>query len=250
MGEINLVNVSVEFRVLSVSDYNLKRAIVARLLRQNSSQHRIMALEGVNLTVKPGDRIGLVGPNGAGKTTLLRIASGVLEPTTGSATVSGDVLPLLGDSGVGLDMEITGRDNIVDLAILYGASPTWIEQHRDEIEELSGLGDRLLMPAHTYSSGMLTRVRISVLVSLKPDILVMDEGIGSADDDFNRKISERMKEFMIGSGSLIMASHSTGLLKQYCTTGLFLDQGRVRAQGPIDEVIEQYQLSTRAEVVG
>jgi lipopolysaccharide transport system ATP-binding protein len=223
---ISLRQVVVDYPLLGVADYNLKRRFVTAIRGRHSDPKHIRALDGIDLEVREGDRIGLVGPNGAGKTTLLRVAAGLLIPSSGEAEIRRPIFSLLGETSATLNLEQTGLDNLRDLALLYGASRQWIRSRLDEIVDRSGLGDRINTPTYTYSSGMLARLRISVLLSFSPEILVMDEGIGAADNEFNESVAKEITSFITGTSTLIVSSHNLSLLNRYCNDVRTMNAGR------------------------
>lgn len=252
MTGIGLSDVTVRHELLLVRDYNLKRRMVktVRPGRRERPDH-VLALDGVSLHVEPGTRLGVMGANGAGKSTLLSVMAGLLAPTSGRVWIDGTVLPLLGGSGAGLDYEATGASNVIELGILLGESKHAMESRLDEIAEFSGLGERFFSPVYTYSSGMAARLRFSVITVLRPDILLMDEGMGTADAAFSLRARDRLRDFFDAAGILVMASHSAGALRAQCTEGLWLHEGRVMLRGPIQEVSAQYDaFATGKEVPG
>ena len=184
MAQINLGNVRAQYELLSVLDYNLKRRVVETIRRKAVPPVTIDALSGIDLEVADGSRLGLVGANGAGKSTLLAIMAGVLPPTSGSVEVHGRVLALLGGASEGLDQEATGRDNIVSTGVQLGETPAAMRKRIDDVTEFSGLAARIDHPVYSYSTGMQARLRFSILTSLRPDILLLDEGLGTADAEF------------------------------------------------------------------
>jgi ABC-type polysaccharide/polyol phosphate transport system ATPase subunit len=196
-AEVSLHEVSVTFRLLTVEDYNLKRQIMRGFGRRRSGTiSPLNALTDMNLELTDGDRLQVIGSNGAGKTTLLRVIAGALSPTSGSVFSKGRVMPLLGGAGATLDGTLTGRENVVQVGMLLGESPRLMQTLVDEIAEFSGLNDRLKTPVSTYSSGMAARLRFSIVTALKPDILVMDEGVAStADPEFSERAKVRLEEF-------------------------------------------------------
>ena len=244
MTGIGLSGVTVVHELLTTRDYNLKRRLVRGLgVKRGGGPEQIVALRGVDLHVVGGTRLGIVGANGAGKSTLLSVIAGVLAPTSGAVWVEGKVLPLLGAGGAGLDVEQSGADNALEMGILLGESPDEMAERLPAIAEFSGLGDRLLSPVYSYSSGMAARLRFSVITSMRPDILVLDEGIGLADAEFAERAQDRLADFYSAAGVLVMASHADGLLRTHCEQGLWLDKGSVVMRGSIDEVLAAYHES-------
>lgn len=225
-SRVDLQNVSVIYRLLTVEDYNLKRQIARGFGRKRGgSVSPLCALSDVSLSLEDGDRLEVVGCNGSGKTTLLRVIAGALAPTSGRVFTQGRVLPLLGGPGATLDGTLTGRENIVQVGMLLGESPTFMRNLVDEIAEFSGLRERLNTPVSTYSSGMAARLRFSIVTSLKPDILVMDEGIAStADPEFSQRAKVRLLEFRERVAIVIWSSFAHSL-KSLATKRLELSNG-------------------------
>lgn len=226
---ITLEDVWVQYKVRSAHHYNIKRSLVNALTRRRETPEIITALQDVNLSIPKGARLGIVGPNGSGKSTLLAVMSGALRPSRGSVSVHGRVLALLGGPDEGLDPEQTGRENALSLGVRLGESPDGMRSRIDDIHEFSGLADRFEHPLYTYSSGMQIRLRFSTITSLKPDVLLIDEGIGMADAEFNQRASQRLTAFLSNSGTLVMASHSEGVIAEHCDRLLVVDQGSAMA---------------------
>lgn len=176
----------------------------------------ITALADFTLTVPAGSRIGIVGPNGSGKSTLLAVMAGILTPTRGSAVTHGKVTALLGSPGLGLDPNMTGAENAVAVGMRLGETKQSMLDRIDEIRDFSGLGTRLDDPVYTYSSGMNARLRFATITTVQPDVLVIDEGIGAADEAFAQRAAERLQEFLSASGTLVMASHNSHMLETFC----------------------------------
>lgn len=224
---ITLTKVSVDYPILSRADFNLKRRILLWHSTKTARSRYINALKSVDLEIHEGERIGLVGPNGAGKTTLLKVAAGVLYPTSGQVKITRPVFSLLGEAAATLNLEESGFDNLRDLATLYGGTRKWFKSHAEEVVNRSGLVDRLADPLYSYSTGMLARLRISVLLSFKPEILVIDEGIGAADSEFNASIRDEMANFMRQAGVLLLASHNEALIRSFCTDSVTMRAGQI-----------------------
>jgi ABC-type polysaccharide/polyol phosphate transport system ATPase subunit len=243
MTHVMLRGVHAEYQLLSVTDYNLKNRIVQTARRKFRDPVVIEALRSVDLEIPEGSRLGLVGPNGAGKSTLLSIVAGLLPPTSGTVKVDGRVLALLGGSAAGLDQEASGKDNVISMGVQMGESPKDMRRRIDDITDFSGLGERISHPVYSYSSGMQTRLRFSILTSLRPDVLLLDEGLGTADAEFTVRANRRLNEFMSSAGILVLASHGDGLLRQQCTDAVWLQAGAIVAKGPVDKVLAEYHAS-------
>lgn len=245
MPSISLRGVHAVYQLLSVRDYNLKNRVVQTARRKFRDPVVIDALKSIDLDIPEGSRVGLVGPNGAGKSTLLSVMAGLLPPTRGSVRVDGRVLALLGGSAAGMDQEATGRDNVVSLGVQLGESPQAMRGRVDDVTEFSGLGERILHPVYSYSTGMQTRLRFSILTSLRPDVLLLDEGLGTADAEFTARANRRLNDFMSSAGILVLASHGDALLKEQCKDAIWLQSGAINARGPVEDVLAEYHATHR-----
>lgn len=240
MTRIELNRVSVVYDLLSVSDYNLKRKILTGLGRRRRAQHTpLHAINNLSLEIKPDSRVGLIGANGAGKSTLLRVMAGALPPTRGRVQLDGKVFSLLGGSGTGLDFGLSGYENVILSGILLGEKPATMRSKVDEIAEFSGLGERLKNPVSSYSSGMQARLRFSILTSLSPEILIMDEGVATADAGFATKATARLTNFQDKASIVVMSSHGTKMTDSTDMV-IWLDQGQIRMAGEPNEVVSSY----------
>ncbi|MPS30680.1 MAG: ABC transporter ATP-binding protein [Alcaligenaceae bacterium] len=231
---IRAENLSVEFPIYNASHRSLKKAIISastggRIASDASHRVSVRAIDGLNLDIRPGDRIGLLGHNGAGKTTLLRVLSGVYPPSSGSLSVQGRVVALT-DIALGIDGESTGFENIVLRGVIMGLTPREIAEKMDEIAEFSELGEYLNMPVRTYSSGMQLRLAFSVSTCMSADIVLMDEWLSVGDAQFNAKASQRLESIVAKSSILVIASHDRGTVERLCNRTLTLEHGRVVEQ--------------------
>lgn len=201
----------------------------------------VRALENVSLTLNPGDKLALLGHNGAGKTTLLRVMAGLYPPTQGRVHTVGRVAPLLNLS-FGMDMEATGYDNIWIRGLFLGMSRAEIRSKIDAIARFSELADFLHLPMRTYSSGMRARLAFAISTHVDADVLLLDEVVATGDASFFQKARQQLEVVAGGSSIMVLASHSNKVLRELCTKGLLLEHGRVKAFGPLDDVIEAYKL--------
>lgn len=200
----------------------------------------IEALRDITLSLKEGDRVGLVGHNGAGKSTLLRLLSGIYEPTRGSSYIKGRVAPVF-DLGVGMDPEISGYENIIIRGMFLGQTRKQMQAKVDEIADFTELGEYLSMPLRTYSTGMRVRLAMGVVTSIDPEILLLDEGIGAVDAEFMKKARIRLQQLVERSGMLVFASHSNEFLARLCNTAMWIDHGTIKMSGGIEDVVRAYE---------
>jgi ABC-2 type transport system ATP-binding protein len=234
----------VEFPIFDAKSRSLKKTFLGKaggtIGRNTSNVLVIEALRDITLSLRTGDRVGLVGHNGAGKSTLLRLMSGIYEPTRGKAVVNGRVAPVF-DLGVGMDPEISGYENIIIRGLFLGETRKTMVSKVDEIAEFTELGEYLSMPLRTYSTGMRVRLAMGVVTSIDPEILLLDEGIGAVDADFLKKAQVRLQKLVERSGILVFASHSAEFLARLCKTAIWIDHGEVKMIGGIEEVVRAYE---------
>ena len=226
MAHIEITNVTVDLPIYGAHNMNLKGRVANFLARRETEVEIIRALDNVSLSIKDGERIGIVGPNGAGKTTLLRVMAGILKPSQGNVNIHGSVVSMI-DQGLGMDPQCTGIENIFRRGIFLNQSTQQMEEHLDDIVEFSGLGDRIRHPLYTYSSGMRARLAFSIATSVKPEILILDEGIGAADEEFAERAATRLDAFLQNAGILLLASHSNQLIESWCNRKIRLESGQV-----------------------
>ena len=205
----------------------------------------ICALDGIQLKLSDGARIGLVGHNGAGKSTLLRVLAGIYEPQQGMVNIQGKVATLF-DVGLGMDMQSSGRENILLRGLYLGLSRREIQVRSAEIAEFSELGSFLDLPLHTYSAGMHARLAFSISTSIEADILLLDEGIGTSDASFLSKARARIVALAGRTNIVVIASHRESLLRQLCSHLILLEHGRILAQGGVDEIVQLMHVQGKA----
>ncbi len=235
---VHLQEVSLCYRLAKQRIPSLKEYAI-HWLRGALSYEKLWALREVSLTVRQGETIGIVGRNGAGKSTLLKVISRVLKPTAGQAEVRGSLSPIL-ELGTGFDHELTGLENIFLNALLLGRTRREIDARVEEIVEFSGLGDFIRTPIRNYSSGMLARLGFSVATAWVPEILILDEVLAVGDAAFTQKCEERIRQFHDAGTTVLMVSHSAKAVRDNCSRCVWLDAGRLRADGPTEEVLRLY----------
>jgi ABC-2 type transport system ATP-binding protein/lipopolysaccharide transport system ATP-binding protein len=240
-ASLALENITIDFPIYSGGGRSLKKTLVSigtgGRITKGGGRVSVQALKDVSLRLGHGDRLGLVGHNGAGKTTLLRAMAGVYEPTLGRVSVSGRVSTIF-DFTLGLDFDATGYENISLQGMLLGLTRKSVAALTDEIAAFTGLGAYLDMPIRTYSAGMLTRLAFAVATSIDPEVLLMDEWIATGDAAFFEKAEARLQALVERAGILVLASHNANLLRRYCNVALWLEHGRIRLMGPVDDVLK------------
>ena len=229
MAQIDISNVTVDLPIYGEHNMNLKGRVANFLARRETKVEVIRALDDVSLSIQDGERIGIVGPNGSGKTTLLRVMAGILKPTQGNVAIQGTVVSMI-DQGLGMDPQCTGIENIFRRGIFLNQSTQQMQNRLDDIVEFSGLGDRIRHPLYTYSSGMRARLAFSIATSVKPEILIIDEGIGAADEEFAERAAGRLDSFLQNAGILLLASHSNQLIETWCKKKVRIESGQLMSR--------------------
>lgn len=249
MARVEAARVSVDFPLYHASSRSLKKTVLAAASGRlgEDRQHRVVvqALREVSFELREGDRLGLVGTNGAGKTTLLRTLAGIYEPVAGRVTVEGGVHALL-DTQLGMNGELSGRENILLRGLYNGMSRSEIAALEEDVQEFAELGEFLDLPVRFYSSGMVIRLGFALATAIRPQVLLMDEWFMAGDAQFLAKARTRLENMVRGADILVLSSHITSAIQQWCTRVLWLDHGRVRLDGATDEVVEAYLAAQRA----
>ena len=202
-------------------------------------KNRFTALQNVSLNIEKGEVLGIIGKNGSGKSTLLRVISGIYPPDEGNCRAAGNV-SLLAGLGTGFSGHQTGREN----AILYGSILGYEEElmvsKLPEIIEFSELGYFIDEPVRTYSSGMKARLGLAVASAIHPDILLIDEVLGVGDPQFKQKSKKRILDLVKSTGTVILVSHSFGLMTDICDRLVFIDKGKIVDVGAPEDIIKLY----------
>nr|WP_294914595.1 ABC transporter ATP-binding protein [uncultured Neokomagataea sp.] len=251
MPHIDVENLHLEFPLYHAESHFLKKRLadalggsdggsIATRFAQDAKKRTVVdVLRGVNFTARPGDRIGLIGRNGAGKTTLLRALAGIYEPVQGRVRLEGTVGALL-DASLGMNPELTGREN-VRLYMRQCADPKMsLESLYQDIEGFAELGHYFDLPIKTYSSGMSIRLAFGMATATAPQILLMDEWFLAGDGAFLKKAEARLLRMIERVEILLVSSHQPEILARWCNRVIWMDGGRVRADGKCEHILEQY----------
>lgn len=210
------------------------------------SYHRdFWALKGVSFKISRGEFVGIIGPNGAGKSTLLRIITDVLRPTEGSYKVNGRVLSILELTG-GTDKDLTGRENVIRTGQLMGFPDGYVQERMERIKEFSELGDFFEQPLRTYSTGMKTRLSFSMFAFMDTDVLILDEVLAVGDIFFKAKCFARLAELIEQKTTILLVTHSMGVVQRYCNRVILLNRGEKIFDGNPVEATHLY-LQIRGE---
>ena len=199
----------------------------------------IWALKDVAFEIERGEHVGVIGRNGAGKTTLLKILSRVIEPAEGRAEIHGRTSSLL-SVGAGFHPDFTGRENVFLSGMLLGLKRKDIERHYDQIVDFAEIGQYIEAPVKVYSTGMRARLAFAIAVQLASDVMLLDEVLAVGDAGFRRKCLDLMREKVRGGRTIMLVSHNTGYIEEFCDRCLLIEKGRLIADGPSSEVIAYY----------
>jgi len=225
---------------MNTSMVSLKRVSMSReIVGDDRKRHTKTVINEVSLEIESGDRIGLIGRNGAGKTTLLRIISGIFYPDQGKTELDGRIKSFL-DLGYGLEMHLTGRANAYSRSILDGVPKSEREEFVSWVEKFSELGDYFDQTLNSYSTGMIARLVFSMCTFEIPEILLIDEGIGTVDTYFQEKALARLEDIYNSSSILLIATHDQSLMGQLCTRGIVLNNGNIDFDGTLSDALDFY----------
>ena len=235
---IELRDVSVRYRVPRERIPTFKEFAI-KWLRGSVVYHELDALAHVSVRIPRGASLGIIGRNGAGKTTLMKVIARVLRPTGGDVKVNGHVAPLL-ELGAGFDMELSGRENVLLNGAILGRSRREMQRRFERIVAFSELGHFIDAPLRTYSTGMVARLGFAIATDVEPDILLVDEVLSVGDIEFQRKCTERIESIMRRGTTLVLVSHSPESILQLCEHVVWLNEGRVVADGPARQVVDAF----------
>lgn len=249
---IEIHNLSKVYRIDPNTDGTAARTLQEDILRavrrpfkrgSYPGKKEVWALDDVSFNVREGEVIGLIGRNGAGKSTLLKVLSRITEPTSGYADVFGRVGSLL-EVGTGFHTELTGRENIYLSGAILGMRKAEIDRKFEQIVEFSGVQRYIETPVKRYSSGMSVRLAFAVAAHLDPEILLVDEVLAVGDASFQKKSLGKMSEVAESGRTVIFVSHNMGAIKNLCTRAVLLEDGKVRTDGEVNSVVQEYLISS------
>lgn len=239
MEVITLRDLDLWRRTQEEFSYDLKRSIFALLKKKRRQPSKRLILDGINLQIEKGERVGIIGANGSGKSTLLKVISGILPPTRGVVSVRGNIAPLI-ELGAGFDAGMSVTDNIILYGVMLGFSRLEMRQRIESILAFAELEDYRLVPVKALSSGMKARLGFAIATDVRPDILLLDEVLSVGDTKFKQKCRQRIETFWESNVTILVVSHDRRFIQQWCERGIWLDRGKIRFSGGVKEAIEQY----------
>ena len=234
---INVCDVTKIYRLYDKPIDRLKESIS---LTHKKYHKEFFALDKISFSVEKGSTVGIIGTNGSGKSTILKIITGVLNPTTGSVEVDGNISALL-ELGAGFNMDYTGIENIYMNGTMMGFSREQMEAKLPEILEFADIGYFVYQPVKTYSSGMFVRLAFALAINVEPEILIVDEALSVGDVFFQAKCYRRMEEIRKTGTTILMVTHDMGSVIKYCDKVILLNKGEFLAEGPAGEMVDLYK---------
>lgn len=233
MGKILLNNVTKTYDMVNSTSERLK------LLFSSNQNDKFVALNGVSLTIFPGEVVGLLGINGSGKSTLSNIISGIIYPDYGTVSVDGEVAIIAVSQG--LKKVLTGRENIKLKCLMLGMTESEIEKKIPDIIEFADIGQFIDQPIKKYSSGMKSRLGFAIAVNVNADILVIDEALSVGDQTFYNKCIDKMNVFKSEGKTIVFVSHNLSQVSSFCDRAIWLESGKLKMDGQVKEVIKEYK---------
>lgn len=239
---IEFNNVSRRYRLHHESKLTLQDRVV-NLFKQKNSYEDFWALRDISFKLEKGKTLGIIGANGAGKSTLLKLATRIVEPTSGNIRVNGRVSAML-ELGTGFHPELSARDNIYLNGAFYGFDKKQMDERYERIVEFSELGKFIDTPVKHFSSGMYMRLGFAVAITVSPDILIIDEVLAVGDAAFGRKCHRAIEDLKAESKAMLFVSHAAGEISRFCDEVIYLDKGRLVAQGKPGDMLDEYMIAS------
>ncbi|MDY6783714.1 MAG: ABC transporter ATP-binding protein [Cyanobacteriota bacterium] len=239
MEVIRLDQVSLWRRTQEEFSYDFKKTVLSLLQGKYHKPSKKLVLDRIDLAIEQGEKVGIIGANGAGKSTLLKVICGILEPTSGSVRVRGNIAPLI-ELGAGFNAEMSLINNIIVYGVLLGYSKAEMKVRTPAILEFAELQDYAHAPVKALSSGMMARLGFAVATDIEPDILILDEILSVGDVRFAKKSKERIEKLWNHSSTILFVSHSLPYIAESCEKAIWLDRGRIVYSGSAEETVERY----------
>ena len=241
MNVIEAKNISFAYQVLNKQHSSLK-TLFRDFLHGKVSIEDYVAIKDITFEIQKGETVAIIGKNGAGKSTLLKILARVINPTTGSISITGQIAPMI-ELGAGFNAELTGKENILFYSALLDRDIDKVKPRINEIINWAGVADHLDYQLRTYSTGMVARLAFSVATDETPDILLIDEVLSVGDGEFAIKSRKRLLEIITSGCTVIMVSHDLATVAELAQKVIWIEKGQIKMVGQPAEVIAAYQAS-------
>jgi teichoic acid transport system ATP-binding protein len=233
---ISVQNLTKTYRIFSHPGDRIRQALTFGRLHFH---REFTALKNVSAEIKKGETVAIIGRNGSGKSTLLQLVCGILKPTTGTITVHGRVSALL-ELGAGFSPEFTGRENVYFQGAVMGLAKQEMDKRFDDIAAFADIGEFIDQPIRTYSSGMFVRLAFATAISVKPDILIVDEALSVGDIAFQTKCVKNMKQMITQGATVLFVTHDINMAKSLCQRAIYLESGQIKADGDCGPTCDMY----------
>lgn len=235
---ISFENVSKRFRLLKIPRRAFQDVFVNMFNKEVRGRHHFWALQDVTFSIKAGETVGVLGANGSGKSTILKLISRIIDPTTGVIRVAGRLSALL-ELGAGFHPDLTGRENIYLNGSILGLNRQVMARKFDSIVDFAGIDEFIDAPVRSYSSGMQMRLGFSVAIHVEPEIILVDEVLAVGDYSFQLKCLERIRLLQKQGVTILFVSHDFEAVESLCTRAIWLEHGRLQAQGDVTEILTE-----------
>ncbi len=243
---IDVRDLGIRYNLQLTTRTTLKGSLAERFGRHGGEErpNHFWALRHVTFDIQHGESVGVIGPNGAGKSTLLLALAGILNPSEGHVYIDGRVSTLL-TLGAGFEMEISGRDNIELAGAYLGIDHKVIQALAPSIIEFADIGPFIDAPVRTYSTGMKARLGFSIATAIQPDILLLDEVLGTGDEDFRAKSQARIRDLMTKAKAIVLVTHDLTYVTDFCTRAILMEAAQILHDGEPAETVELYKERVR-----
>jgi len=242
---IEAVGVGVRYNLRFTRKTTVRNTFV-NLFRRDEGPTHFWALRDVSFRVDHGESLGVIGPNGAGKSTLLQVLAGIITPTEGQVQVNGSISSLL-TLGAGFDQELSGRDNILLAGAFLGIDHKEMVARQEGIIEFADVGQFIDASIRTYSAGMRARLGFSIATAVDPDVLLLDEVLGTGDQVFRAKSQARIMELIKAAKGIVLVTHDMHWVTEFCNRAMLLEKGNVVAEGDPAEIVRIHQEHSAAD---
>jgi ABC-type polysaccharide/polyol phosphate transport system ATPase subunit len=241
---VDVQDLGIRYNLRLTRRTTLKGSLAELVGRKQQVESHFWALRHINFKIAHGESLGIVGPNGAGKSTLLLALAGILAPNEGSITLNGRVSTLL-TLGAGFEMEVSGRDNIGLIGAFMGIRHKTMQQLTPSIIEFADIGPFIDAPVRTYSTGMRARLGFAIATAVAPDILLLDEVLGTGDEEFRGRSQQRIRDLVARAKAIVLVSHDLTYITEFCDRAILMDMGQVLYEGSPAETVEFYKERVR-----
>lgn len=238
---ISINNVSVKYKLFHERSLTLKETAINFLKGKRDKYEYLWALNGISISIKKGETVGIIGQNGSGKSTLLKVIAKILEPSEGKIQYNGKLSAMI-ELGAGFSAELTGEENIYLNGAILGLSKNDIHEKFDEIVEFAELEKFIDIPVKNYSSGMYMRLGFALSTAVDPDILIIDEILAVGDESFQKKCFKKINEFKQKGKTIIIVSHDLNSIERMCDKAYLIKEGKLVSDGTPKDVIKFYRV--------